>query len=229
MTHGSAAIGLTMTAAVTVSTVVSSAISVSGTAKRIVRASASMSAVVREIRSPLPARSTVESGSAEHARHELLAQAGEDLLGEHERGTPREPGQHGLRDDEARQERSELVDVRGRRAVDDVLDEPAEQRRAGEPRNRGEGVQHDHRGERARLRAREQARVRRAPRGQTAIGQALAHGTSRTMSGDGCGEPGGSPRSPGEGGTWGKHAFPHDREPEASGAHSASPRVTVSR
>ena len=65
---GSAAIGLTQTAAATVSTVVTAAISVSGTAKRIVRASASTSAVVRETRSPVPARSTVESGSASTRR-----------------------------------------------------------------------------------------------------------------------------------------------------------------
>ena len=39
-------------------------ISVSGIAKRTVRASVSTSAVVRETRSPVPARSTTESGSA---------------------------------------------------------------------------------------------------------------------------------------------------------------------
>ena len=61
--HGSAASGLTQIAAPTVRTVVIAAISVSGTANRIVRASASTSAVVLETRSPVPARSTVESGS----------------------------------------------------------------------------------------------------------------------------------------------------------------------
>ncbi len=62
--HGSAASGLTQIAAATVSSAVTAAISVSGIAKRIVRVSESMSAVVRETRSPVPARSTVESGSA---------------------------------------------------------------------------------------------------------------------------------------------------------------------
>ncbi len=66
--HGSAASGLTQIAAATVSTAVIAAIVVSGTAKRIVRVSASTSAVVREIRSPVPARSTVESGSASTRR-----------------------------------------------------------------------------------------------------------------------------------------------------------------
>ena len=62
--QASAAGGLTHTAATTVSTVVTAAISVSGTAKRTVRSIAATSAVVRETRSPVPARSTVESGSA---------------------------------------------------------------------------------------------------------------------------------------------------------------------
>ena len=62
--HGSEAIGLTRIAATTVSTVVTAAIIVSGIAKRTVRASESTSAVVRETRSPVPARSTVESGNA---------------------------------------------------------------------------------------------------------------------------------------------------------------------
>ena len=65
---GRAASGLTQIAAATVSTVVIAAISVSGTAKRTVRASESTSAVVRETRSPVPARSTVESGSASTRR-----------------------------------------------------------------------------------------------------------------------------------------------------------------
>ena len=42
------------------------------------------------------------------------------------------------------------------------------------------------------------------------------------MSVEGCGEPGGSPRFQEEGGTWGRHGFPHEREPEASVAHEIS-------
>ena len=61
--HGSAAIGLTHTAAATTSNAVTQAIDVSGIANLTVRASASTSAVVRETRSPIPARSTVDSGS----------------------------------------------------------------------------------------------------------------------------------------------------------------------
>ena len=67
-TSARAAGGLTQTAAATVSTVVTAAISVSGIAKRTVRASESTSAVVRETRSPVPARSTLESGSASTVR-----------------------------------------------------------------------------------------------------------------------------------------------------------------
>ena len=52
----------------TTSSAVTHAIDVSGIANRIVRASASTSAVVRETRSPIPARSTVESGSARTRR-----------------------------------------------------------------------------------------------------------------------------------------------------------------
>ena len=66
--HESAASGFTSRAAATVSVAVTDAIRISGTAKRIVRASASTSAVVRETRSPVPARSTVESGSASTRR-----------------------------------------------------------------------------------------------------------------------------------------------------------------
>ena len=66
--HGSAAIGLTQTAAPTTRSAVTHAIDVSGIANRIVRASASTSAVVRETRSPIPARSTVESGRASTRR-----------------------------------------------------------------------------------------------------------------------------------------------------------------
>ena len=66
--QGSAATGLTQTAAPTTSSAVTHAIDVSGMANRIVRASASTSAVVRETRSPIPARSTVESGSARTRR-----------------------------------------------------------------------------------------------------------------------------------------------------------------
>ena len=66
--QGSAAIGLTHTAAATTRSAVTHAIDVSGIANRIVRASASTSAVVRETRSPIPARSTVESGSASTRR-----------------------------------------------------------------------------------------------------------------------------------------------------------------
>ena len=62
--HDSAVTGLTRTAATTVSSIVTAEISVSGIAKRTVRASVSTSAVVRETRSPVPARSTTESGSA---------------------------------------------------------------------------------------------------------------------------------------------------------------------
>src|SRR5690606_40904137 len=62
--------GPVMTAAASVSTVVTSATRISGTAKRTVRDSASMSPVVRAIRSPVPARSTVDSGNLSTRRSE---------------------------------------------------------------------------------------------------------------------------------------------------------------
>ena len=65
---GSAAIGLTQIAAPTTRSAVTQAIDVSGMANLIVRASASTSAVVRETRSPIPARSTVDRGSARTRR-----------------------------------------------------------------------------------------------------------------------------------------------------------------
>src|SRR5690242_5663333 len=45
----------------------------------------------------------------------------------------------------------------------------------------------------------------------------------RRVSGEGCGEPGGSPRFQKKGVPWGKHGSPHEREPEASAAHAATP------
>ncbi len=61
--RGSAISGAVKNAATTVRATVSEATSTSGTANRTVRASASTSPVLRVTRSPVPARSTVDSGS----------------------------------------------------------------------------------------------------------------------------------------------------------------------
>src|SRR5262245_12659612 len=47
------------------------------------------------------------------------------------------------------------------------------------------------------------------------------------MSGEGRGDPGGSPRSHEEGGTRGKHGFPRDREVKPSGAHATASNARV--
>lgn len=62
-THGSATSGAVTNAATSVSTAVAVAMSVSGTANRTLRDIASMSLLMRVSRSPVPARSTVDSGS----------------------------------------------------------------------------------------------------------------------------------------------------------------------
>ena len=151
--QGSAATGLTQNAAPTVRTVVTAAISVSGTAKRIVRAMESTSAVVREMRSPVSPLDRREQ--AEHAAHEVLPKLGEHLLREYERGAPREPGQHRLREEEqgedARACRRKPASSRPGRTARDGPAAPVR-----ETRCRRRGVQADHPDERPPVPAREQ-------------------------------------------------------------------------
>ena len=168
---------MTQTAAATVSTVVTAAISVSGTAKRIVRASASTSAVVRETRSPVPARSTVESGSASTRRMKSSRSSREHLLGEDERRAPREPREDRLGEQEDGEDEHERVDVAARRPVLDRLDERAEEGRAGEAGGGGERVQAEHPDEPAAVAAAEQPRLR-AQLGPVCDRQELAHSSS---------------------------------------------------
>ena len=78
---------------------------------------------------------------AQHPIHEVLAQLREHLLGEDERGPPREPRDDRLHRDEEREEEHDAVDVRRGRARDDGLDERAEQRRACQAGAGGEGVE----------------------------------------------------------------------------------------
>ncbi len=101
---------------------------------------------------------------AEHAAHEVLPKLGEDLLRDHERGAPREPGQHRLREQEHGEDQHELVDVRLRRPVLDGLDETAEQRRSRKTRRRRRRVQADHPEERPPVPAREQPSLAREAR-----------------------------------------------------------------
>ena len=96
----------------------------------------------------------------EHAAHEVLAQLGEDLLREHERGPAREPGEDRLDDEEDREQADDLVHVRRRRAVLHGLDERAEERRSGEAGSRGGRVQADHAEQRPPVAAPEPTRLR---------------------------------------------------------------------
>ena len=105
----------------------------------------------------------------EHLAHEVLAQIGEDLLREHERRAPREPGQHRLRDHGDGEHRDDAVDVAGRRALIHRLDERAEQERPDEPGQSGERVQAEHDGERAAVAPQQRGRVP-ADLGPAAIG-----------------------------------------------------------
>ena len=139
--HGSAAIGLTQTAAATTRSAVTHAIDVSGIANRIVRASASTSAVVRETRSPIPARSTVESGSAS-TRRMKSSRSSANIRSESTK-------------DERRAKKVRIVwatrkiariadDPVDLRRVDlrlQPLDERAEERRPDEPRGGGERME----------------------------------------------------------------------------------------
>ena len=86
---------------------------------------------------------------AQDAAHEVLAELGEDPLREHERGPPREPGEHGLHDEEPGEQEDDLVDVRASRPILDRLDEGAHEQRAGEPGGRGGRVEADHAGQAA--------------------------------------------------------------------------------
>ncbi len=93
------------------------------------------------------------------AVHELLAQVGEDLLGEHERLSSRGPRERRLDDDRAREQQRDPVDVPEGRPRPHRVDEPAEQRGPGEPGQRGDGVQPEHRAQPAPVLAQQQARL----------------------------------------------------------------------
>ena len=108
----------------------------------------------------MPARSTVDSGSRSTRVEEVLAQVGQHLLAEHERHRPGPPRQQRLRDDERREQRADLVDVGLGRAVLDRLDQHTQQPRPGQPGHRGEGVQDQHPGQRARVPGGQRAGVR---------------------------------------------------------------------
>ena len=95
----------------------------------------------------------------EHLAHEVLAQAREHLLREHERRAAREPGQDRLREHGRGQDGDEPVDVPGRRPVLDGLDEQAEQPRPGEAGHGGEPVQDEHDGEPAAVAPEQRGRV----------------------------------------------------------------------
>jgi hypothetical protein len=109
--------------------------------------------------------------------HEVLAQLGEHLLREHERGAACEPGQDRLGEQEAGEDEDERVDMGARRPLLDRLDEAAEERRPGESGGRGCGVQPDDACERAAVAARKQGRLR-AQLGAAGDRKELAHSSS---------------------------------------------------
>ena len=157
--QGSAAIGLTQTAATTTSSAVTQAIDVSGIAKRIVRASASTSAVVRETRSPIPARSTVESGSA-RTRRMKSSLSSVNMRSERtneERRAKNVSTVWATRKTERRMTTRSILAVSI--SVWSPSHERAEQRRADEAGRGGERVQQEHHDHRAAVAAGEHERL----------------------------------------------------------------------
>ena len=110
--HGRAASGLTQIAAATVSTAVIAAISRlrHGEADRA-RQRVDVGGRPRDQVAGAGALDRRER-QREHAAHEVLAQLGEHLLGEHERGAPREQGQRSSARRGRREHEDDLVDVR---------------------------------------------------------------------------------------------------------------------
>ncbi len=123
------------------------ATTVSGTAKRTVRAIVSTSPVVRDTRSPVPARSTVDSGSASTRCMKVSRSSAktpspmtnDDLAGR--------AGEHGLREHEASQDSRERVDSARGGPFGDGVDQGTEQPRPGKSGKRGADVQHQRPGQ----------------------------------------------------------------------------------
>ena len=88
-------------------------------------------------------------GQAEHAVEELLAQLGQDQLAQGVGGQPGHPDQHHLGDQGGQHGQGDLVDPPGGGAAADLVDQQAEQGRAGQPGQGGRGVQPDHQGQAA--------------------------------------------------------------------------------
>ena len=111
--HGSAAIGLTQTAATTVRNVVTAATSVSGNGEA--HGSSESVDVCGRSRHEVAGAGPFHGRERkrEHALHEVLPQLGEHLLGENERGEAREERQDRLGDQRHREENHERVDVAG--------------------------------------------------------------------------------------------------------------------
>jgi hypothetical protein len=130
-----------------------------GTAKRTVCDKASTSRVVRRHQvagaGPLDRR----QGQRDDPLHELLAQLGEDLLAEDEGLPPREPGHHGLHHDGDGEHGCEPVDVGDPGARPHLVDQAAEQSRAGQPGERSERVQRQHEAEAAPVLPHQQLRL----------------------------------------------------------------------
>ena len=157
--HGSAAIGLTQTAAATTRSAVTHAIDVSGIANRIVRASASTSAVVRETRSPIPARSTVESGSAS-TRRMKSSRSSANIRSESTNDDRRAKKVRIVwATRKIAEDRDDPVDLRRVDLRLQPLDERAQERRPDEARGGGERVEDEDADHRAPVAARELERL----------------------------------------------------------------------
>ena len=136
------------------------AISVSGMAKRTVRARASTSAVVRDTRSPVPARSTVESGSAS-TRCMKSSRSSANIFSERTNDARRAKNVSDRLGDQRdrEQQEHEHVDVPARGAVLNRLDDHPEQRWAGQPCSSGCRMEADRARERASVTTPEAARL----------------------------------------------------------------------
>jgi hypothetical protein len=82
-------------------------------------------------------------GEAEHAVQELLAQLGQHPLAEGVGGQPAHPVEHHLGDQGGQHGQGDLVHPPGGGAATDLVDQQAEQGRAGQPGQGGGGVQAD--------------------------------------------------------------------------------------
>ena len=130
-------------AATQVIATVTTATKIDGIPNRATCDNASTSLVVRETRSPVPARSTVDSGSETTRSMNCSRSSAKRSSPIHERRPAREPRQHRLGDDRDGQADGEAVDRRDVALLGHRVDEQADDPRGGQRGRRGERVQAD--------------------------------------------------------------------------------------